>query len=225
MAPAGAILAGAPVEQDVTRRGFLKHAAAVGGVLGLNRVWQAEAVADEPERLKPIGEAQGIHPGRVVWVHDPQATDWKGPGEGRWYEAHHTKQDRVSDMVSQAVLELTGQTSAVQAWDKLFRHLNQARGKGDVAYKPGEKIVIKPNWVGMCWWWGKADPEFDGLYPGKHSIDPAPRRWNSPPFQGHWASSVLASQDPVAIDSVGCGWPGGPKTRTGFSDRQPRHPH
>ena len=100
VAPAGAARAGAPVEQEVTRRGFLKHTAVVGGVLGLNRIWPAEAVADEPERLQPIGEAQGIHPGRVVWVHDPQATDWKGPGEGRWYEAHHTKQDRVSDMVS-----------------------------------------------------------------------------------------------------------------------------
>ena len=86
VAPAGAILAGAPVEQDVTRRGFLKQAAAVGGVLGLNSVWQAQALADEPERLKPIGEPQGIHPGRVVWVHDPQAIDWKGPGDGHWYE-------------------------------------------------------------------------------------------------------------------------------------------
>ena len=43
----------------------------------------------------------------------------------------------------------------------------------------------------------------DGLFPGIHPIDPAPRKWTSPPFNGHWASSLLASQDPVAIDSVG----------------------
>jgi hypothetical protein len=43
----------------------------------------------------------------------------------------------------------------------------------------------------------------DGLYSGKHPIDPAPRKWSSPPFNGHWASSLLSSQDPVAIDSVG----------------------
>ena len=43
----------------------------------------------------------------------------------------------------------------------------------------------------------------DGLFSGVHPIDNAPRRWNSPPFQGNWASSLLASQDPVAIDSVG----------------------
>ena len=26
----------------------------------------------------PIGVAQGVHPGRVVWIHDPNATDWAG---------------------------------------------------------------------------------------------------------------------------------------------------
>ena len=43
----------------------------------------------------------------------------------------------------------------------------------------------------------------DGLFPGIHPIDPAPGNGQSPPFNGHWASSLLASQDPVAIDSVG----------------------
>lgn len=43
----------------------------------------------------------------------------------------------------------------------------------------------------------------DGLYPGKHPIDAAPRRWASPPFNGQWAATLLASQDPVAVDSVG----------------------
>ncbi|MCY2995899.1 MAG: twin-arginine translocation signal domain-containing protein [Planctomycetota bacterium] len=159
VASAGAIPAGTPIEQDVTRRGFLKQAAAVGGVWGLNSVWQAQALADEPERLKPIGEPQGIHPGRVVWVHDPQAIDWKGPGDGHWYDGNRTKQERVDEMLSRAILELTGETSATKAWDKLFRHLNQARGKGDVAYKSGEKIVIKPNWVGMIWTEGTVNLE------------------------------------------------------------------
>lgn len=42
----------------------------------------------------------------------------------------------------------------------------------------------------------------DGLYAGRHPIDEAPKRWNSAPFNGHWASSLFVSQDPVAIDSV-----------------------
>jgi hypothetical protein len=43
----------------------------------------------------------------------------------------------------------------------------------------------------------------DGLFSGKHPIDPVPRKWSSAPFNGTWTSSLLASQDPVAIDSVG----------------------
>jgi hypothetical protein len=42
----------------------------------------------------------------------------------------------------------------------------------------------------------------DGLYAGRHPTDDAPKRWQSPPFGGHWTSSVFVSQDPVAIDSV-----------------------
>ncbi|MHC4602495.1 MAG: DUF362 domain-containing protein, partial [Planctomycetota bacterium] len=45
----------------------------------------------------------------------------------------------------------------------------------------------------------------DGLFCGIHPIDmdKGPRRWKSYPFNGDWTSSLLASQDPVAIDSVG----------------------
>jgi len=42
----------------------------------------------------------------------------------------------------------------------------------------------------------------DGLFAGRHPIDRAPMKWHSPPFNGHWTCSLLASQDPVAIDSV-----------------------
>ena len=43
----------------------------------------------------------------------------------------------------------------------------------------------------------------DGLYAGKHAKERSPRKWNSPPFNGDWSSSLFVSQDPVAIDSVG----------------------
>jgi len=43
----------------------------------------------------------------------------------------------------------------------------------------------------------------DGLYSGIHPKDKAPQKWQSYPFNGDWTSSLLASQDPVAIDSVG----------------------
>jgi hypothetical protein len=42
----------------------------------------------------------------------------------------------------------------------------------------------------------------DGLYSGDHNNDTVPHRWPVAPFNGGWTSSVFASQDPVAIESV-----------------------
>jgi hypothetical protein len=42
----------------------------------------------------------------------------------------------------------------------------------------------------------------DGLYGGK-DWDGTPYKWNLAPFSGDWPSSLFASQDPVALDSVG----------------------
>jgi hypothetical protein len=310
-------------------------------------------------------------------VYDPKATDWQGPGDGHWWEPSHTNQKEVDRMLSRALRELTGEAADAGAWDKLFRHLNKTGGKGEGGYKPGEKIAIKVNLVGMIrdsravnpetyalqrdqdymntspqmmlallrqlvkaasvketdisigdtlayfaneyyeplhaefpkvqfvdgvgrlgrvrakpsavpfYWscrpqgteqdylpdfiaeatylinlanlkshaqagvtlcaknhygsllrgpreWGYYDMHpaafskklnvyrplvdlmghahlggktvlylIDGLYPERHPIDSAPSKWKSVPFNGHWASSLLASQDPVAIDSVG----------------------
>ncbi|MHC4284615.1 MAG: hypothetical protein ACYSWZ_16820 [Planctomycetota bacterium] len=109
------------------------------------------AMADEPEALSPIGEATGIYPGRVVWVHDPEATDWAGPGDGHPWESDHTSLPRVSGMISRSIQELTGADSDAGAWEKLFKYFNKKRGKGGAGYKKGEKIVIKVNFVGFIW--------------------------------------------------------------------------
>ena len=356
-----------------TRR-YTVLVAAMAGVIALAALASQVAKAERPA---PIGEAKGIHPGRVVWVHDPNATNWKGPGDGHWWEPAHTDQKEVNEMLSRALRGLTGEATDAGAWDKLFRHLNKTRGKGDVGYKPGEKIAVKVNFVGFIasmgavntatcklerrpdymntspqvilallrqlvqvagakqedislgdslacianeyydllhaefpkvqyvdglgkpgrvrvksstvpFYWscrpegarqdyvpdsfadaeylinlanlkahtgagvtlcaknhfgslvrGPADKSYydmhrnsfaqevkvyrpqvdlmghahlggktvlyliDGLYSGKHPIDPAPRKWKSLPFNGNWTSSLFASQDPVAIDSVG----------------------
>ncbi len=142
---------------DVNRRKFLATTAA-GLALPAVIVPRA-AGAEQPEGLKPIGRPRGIHPGRVVWIHDPGVTAWEGPGDGFWWDGDRVKQDRVDAMMAHAVCELTGESKPAQAWDKLFRHLNQARGKGDVGYRAGEKIAIKPNWVGMIYREGHVDPK------------------------------------------------------------------
>ena len=43
----------------------------------------------------------------------------------------------------------------------------------------------------------------DGLYGGVHYVEQVPRKFKSAPFDNDWTSSLFASQDPVAIDSVG----------------------
>jgi len=147
---------------SISRRRFLQNSALGTVVLSQapGLLHGAESlVPGAPESLIPIGDAKGIHPGRVVWVHDPQVLNWKGPGDGRWYEEGRTDQQRADQMMARAVMSLSSAKSVASAWDKLFRHFNQVKGKGNVGYSPGEKILIKPNWVGMIWREGAVDPE------------------------------------------------------------------
>ena len=92
----------------------------------------------------PIGEARGINPGRVVWVHEPEAVSWNGR-TGTWWDENNVDQELVKKMVSQSILDLTGELNEAEAWDSLFKHFNQKRGRGNEGYSPGEKIVIKLN--------------------------------------------------------------------------------
>lgn len=94
----------------------------------------------------PLGVARGIHPGRVVWVYDPNATDWDGYNSSdSWWQDEHTDPVVVERMLSQAIRGVAGEDSDADAWEALFRYFNARRGKGDVGYRPGEKIAIKIN--------------------------------------------------------------------------------
>jgi hypothetical protein len=133
--------------------GIFCMVASIGFVwLSLTLTAKKEAKAAEPHSANsPIGVAKGLHPGRVVWVHDPNATDWKGPsmGDGYWWQSNHTNQEVVDRMIFQAIRELAGVSNISEAWDALFRYFNQQHGKPDVGYKSGEKIMIKVNFVDM----------------------------------------------------------------------------
>ncbi len=109
----------------------------------------------------PLGTAGGIHPGRVVWYHDRDATDWEGPGDGYWWTPEHTDQTVVEHMLTRTIMELTGEPDETAAWDALIRHYNLEHGRGDVGYTPGEKITIKVNLVGCHYLpgWGGTDHE------------------------------------------------------------------
>lgn len=127
-------------------------AAGVGALwLAVSSTGEKLVLAEPQAANEPMGVAQGIYPGRVVWVHDPEATDWDGPGNGHPWQSSHTDQAVVCRMMSRAIRELTGQASDAAAWDKLFKYHNKTRGKGELGYRPGEKVVIKVNFVGFIW--------------------------------------------------------------------------
>jgi len=133
--------------------------------IGVGAIWLTLSVTGdnpaqaETDALQPIGQGKGIFPGRVVWVYDPEATDWEGPGDGHLWEPEHTSRAECDKMVSKAIRTLAGAGDDATAWDKIFRYHNQARGKGDVPYRPGQKIVIKVNFVGLIKTAGGVDPE------------------------------------------------------------------
>jgi sugar lactone lactonase YvrE len=103
----------------------------------------------------PIGVAKGVHPGRVAWIWDPNATNWlgstdiQGINDGYWWEPNHTSQAVVTEMFSKSLRALTDKSSDYAAWDSIFRYFNQQHGKGNVGYQAGEKIMIKVNFVGL----------------------------------------------------------------------------
>ncbi len=96
----------------------------------------------------PFGTARGILPGRVVWVHNPDATNAQcvvdSPGHG-WVESENMNQAAVDQMLSAALKSVTGEASDSASWGAIFRYHNGIRGKGAVGYVKGEKIFIKIN--------------------------------------------------------------------------------
>ena len=97
---------------------------------------------------QPMGTAVGIFPGRVVWVHNPDATNENCvPMEkgNSYFEPKNFNQEVIDQMLSQAIQSLTGKTSDSEAWDAIFKFHNNTRGKGEVGYKAGEKVFIKMN--------------------------------------------------------------------------------
>ena len=97
---------------------------------------------------------KGIHPGRVVWVHNPEVAKWDGVTEPRAVKSAHRRMVGRRQLRSRpgrphgldrALQGLTGKKSDKEAWDAIFRHFNRTHLFGNAGYKPGEKITIKFN--------------------------------------------------------------------------------
>jgi hypothetical protein len=112
------------------------------------RSYAATAVVSIESPNSPMGIAKGILPGRVVWVHNPDATNENCVPNSwghAWFLTENMDQAVVDRMLSTALDSLTGQTSDSAAWSMIFQFHNLARGKGPVNYAQGEKIFIKIN--------------------------------------------------------------------------------
>lgn len=113
-----------------------------------NRMFFGEFNPQSPKLFvgpnQPIGTGQGICPGRVVWVHSPGVAKWDGK-TGLWVEDRWNDQARADAMIPEAVMQLTGGSTARKAWQALFKHFNQKHGRGNRGYKKGETIAIKLN--------------------------------------------------------------------------------
>ncbi len=175
---AGSVSALRKAKRYRTQARFVLCAVFIAGSVGC--VWLALSSTEEKVTLAaeqtsnaPLGVAQGVHPGRVVWIHDPNATDWDGySSPEHWYDGNHTDQAVVDRMISRAIRGLAGESSDAAAWDAIFRNFNRSRGKGDVGYTAGEKIGIKINNT-MCY--NANTSTFEQRSGNKNRIDNSPQ--------------------------------------------------
>ena len=124
---------------------------------------------------QPIGEAKGVIPGRVVWVHNPDATNencipWQW-GDGYFLDKN-ADQEVVDEMLKEAVLSVTGKDTEEEAWSSVFRYFNLNHDKGDTGYVEGEKIYMKINAVHAWGAWGDLSIRNDGNY---GNVDTSPQ--------------------------------------------------
>ena len=108
---------------------------------------------------QPIGQAQGIFPGRVVWVHNPDATreDCVPGAYGHgWFLNENNNQEAIDSMLSQALRAVSEEETNQLAWDAIFRFHNQEQGLGNIGYQSNEKIFIKINATSS--WSGNINP-------------------------------------------------------------------
>ena len=120
----------------------------LGDPVDRNRLFFGEFNGWQPRLFvgpnQPMGEGRGIHPGRVAWVHSPGVASWDGK-TGLWVEDRWNNQAKADRMVTEAVMQLTGEPTAKKAWRALFRHFNKTHGRGNRGYKKGETIAVKLN--------------------------------------------------------------------------------
>jgi uncharacterized protein (DUF362 family) len=142
---------------NYSRRKVIKSAAATVALMGLPNVLESQAPGEGTTRYNyapksrnvPLGKARGVHPGRVVWVHDPKAAHWNGNRKSvadQWWMDTSTDQARVDAMVSLLIQKVTGAKTDDDAWKAIFNDYGQRYGKTkERVYRAGELVAVKVN--------------------------------------------------------------------------------
>ena len=128
----------------------------------------------------PVGTAKGIYPGRVAWVHAPDAVNWAGySSTEHWFETNHTDIAVVEQMMSKALQSVGGGGSDQAAWQAIFTYFNQNHAKGARGYQAGEKIAIKINLTTCNARSGSQTVDIYGAYEKKNAY-----------WDGHWMNTI-----------------------------------
>jgi hypothetical protein len=180
-------------------------ALAVAGLMAAN-LPALRALAGNPPHGS-MGVAKGIFPGRVAWVHAPEATSWAGyTSTEHWYEPNHTDLATVEVMMSKAIQTLAGTNSDAAAWDGIFNNFNSNRSRGQRGYRAGEKIAIKINLTTCNGRSGSSTVDIKGTYEKQNSY--SDKHWlntidNSPQMSlvllRHLIYTVGAAQSDVYL--------------------------
>ena len=142
------------------------------------KTFKAAVLPEGPNN--PMGTPMGIMPGRVAWAWDvdvtpKECTNGYGnpatPDDNDGYFMNKNNDQEVIDrMARDVILRITGKSNLPEAWDAMFKYLNNKKGLGEVGYDSDETIFIKINqgttmWaagtgysrIEQSWAWGKAE--------------------------------------------------------------------
>lgn len=106
----------------------------------------------EKQANQPMGIAQGVFPGRVVWVHNPDVTleTMKNTSGDYWYMDKNCPQAINDSMLVSSIRRLGGRYNIKEAWSNIFRYFNTKNNRTGADYVAGEKIAIKINLTNSC---------------------------------------------------------------------------
>ena len=152
---------------------------------------KAATLPDAPNT--PMGDAQGIKPGRVTWAWCREAvcqgmeskvakylnnkggnigSDYDSLRDRVYYNPRFMYQPAIDSMVKMSVLALANQSDLATAWDTIFRYFNKKKTGTPAGYKKTEKIFIKINLTGgstgpapIGQYWGRLHPDLTRVNP------------------------------------------------------------